>query len=154
MSHSSASATTDSWLIRIDTGGTFTDAFAISPQGETKRIKVLSSGRIRLATQTATAEGPALERIEGVELLVGAIARDLCSDKELAKVALGNDGQPYLQLFEPGSDVPAIVDLDPSLDAPRLAMHLLTATPLSKQLPPIDLRIATTRATSSTTLKI
>ncbi|NJK82659.1 MAG: hypothetical protein HC912_01445, partial [Saprospiraceae bacterium] len=35
------------WQIWIDTGGTFTDCIAIAPNGEKKRIKVLSNGRLR-----------------------------------------------------------------------------------------------------------
>ena len=36
-----------SWQICIDTGGTFTDCIAISPEGNTKRLKVLSNGVLR-----------------------------------------------------------------------------------------------------------
>ena len=32
----------------IETGGTFTDALAITPEGEVRRAKVLSSGRLRV----------------------------------------------------------------------------------------------------------
>ena len=35
------------WHIDIDTGGTFTDCVAHAPQGETHRLKVLSSGSLR-----------------------------------------------------------------------------------------------------------
>ena len=35
------------WKIWIDTGGTFTDCLATSPSGNTQRIKVLSSGKLR-----------------------------------------------------------------------------------------------------------
>lgn len=149
MSPSRSSDSARPWLIRIDTGGTFTDAFARSPLGETKRTKVLSSGRIRLATHIDEENRPMLARVQGGDLLIGAIARELSSDKELGSVVLGENGQPLLQMKNSTAPVPPIVDLDPSLDAPRLAMHLLTETPLNDPLPPIDLRIATTRATNA-----
>jgi len=35
------------WQIGIDTGGTFTDGIAQSPQGHLRRVKVLSNGCLR-----------------------------------------------------------------------------------------------------------
>jgi len=37
----------DRWLVRADTGGTFTDLWAAGPDGEQRRTKVLSSGALR-----------------------------------------------------------------------------------------------------------
>ena len=37
------------WRIWVDTGGTFTDALGIDPQGRLRRAKVLSSSRLRAA---------------------------------------------------------------------------------------------------------
>ena len=41
------SAVPGSWQLFVDTGGTFTDAIAISPQGGVSRVKVLSSSALR-----------------------------------------------------------------------------------------------------------
>ena len=43
------------WLVRIDVGGTFTDGWARSPEGDEIRCKVLSSGIIR--TRVAGLDG-------------------------------------------------------------------------------------------------
>ena len=37
-----------SWAVRVDTGGTFTDGWALDPDGREYRCKVLSSSIIRL----------------------------------------------------------------------------------------------------------
>lgn len=42
-----------------------------------------------------------------------------------------------------------VVECVPGLDAPRLAMHVLTETRPDQPLPPVDLRIATTRGTNA-----
>ncbi|WP_372638624.1 hydantoinase/oxoprolinase N-terminal domain-containing protein, partial [Fodinibius sp.] len=36
-----------SWQIWIDTGGTFTDCIAVDPEGDRKKVKVLSSSSLR-----------------------------------------------------------------------------------------------------------
>ena len=36
------------WKVRVDTGGTFTDAWCRTPDGEERRCKVLSDGRMRV----------------------------------------------------------------------------------------------------------
>jgi 5-oxoprolinase (ATP-hydrolysing) len=43
------------WKIWIDTGGTFTDCFALSPQGESKSLKLLSHAAIRGKVKTQIA---------------------------------------------------------------------------------------------------
>ena len=37
-----------SWTLAVDTGGTFTDCLGVSPDGQLKRAKVLSTGALRL----------------------------------------------------------------------------------------------------------
>ena len=137
------------WHIRIDTGGTFTDAFAIDPAGRDSRIKVLSSGRIRVSTRINLEHEITLEGSNRLDLLEGSCARELSTDQELGKVEISRSGDAVLRTHGKLENIPAILDLDPGCDAPRLAMHLLTKTPLSFPLPPIDLRIATTRATNA-----
>ena len=39
------------WKVRVDTGGTFTDGWALSPDGSEHRCKVLSSSVIRVQIQ-------------------------------------------------------------------------------------------------------
>jgi 5-oxoprolinase (ATP-hydrolysing) len=44
------------WEVWCDVGGTFTDCFLVSSNGERKRIKVLSSGLIKGHLQAVTSE--------------------------------------------------------------------------------------------------
>ena len=130
------------WRIRIDTGGTFTDCLALPPNASTpRRVKVLSSGRVRARFDGIRLDGPDwLSRFEGAPVLRvrdGAIAG-----------TLGSAG--VLRMERPDACRPGeVVECVPGLDAPRLAMHVVTGTPPDRPLPPVDLRIATTRGTNA-----
>ncbi|MCH2162306.1 MAG: hydantoinase B/oxoprolinase family protein [Phycisphaerales bacterium] len=137
------------WLLRIDTGGTFTDAYAVDPSGVAARAKVLSSGRVR-ARATLSPDGElGLESTPAVQVLNGVTVRPLAGSQPIGHVATREDGSMFVAGCASDGAPPEIVDLDPNMDAPRLAMHVLTRTPIGGQLPPIDLRIATTRATNA-----
>ena len=138
------------WHIRIDTGGTFTDAIALIPGGGIRRRKVLSSGRLRGRVEGGRIsmrgeDDPAI-------LLAGAVVRRLgdpricgiLSATGTLRPIVGGDAREYSMPVDG-----TLVELDPGLDAPRLAVHLLTRTPLGTSLPTVDLRIATTRATNA-----
>jgi 5-oxoprolinase (ATP-hydrolysing) len=131
------------WRIRIDTGGTFTDCLAIPPgggRGRSVRVKVLSSGRLRGRLEAGRVRGP-----RGLELLAGADVRKLVDGKLIGRLSSDAGVEGDLEAI---GDRPT-VEVDPGMDAPRLAMHLATGTPIGVDLPPIDLRIATTRATNA-----
>ncbi|MDE0889958.1 MAG: hydantoinase B/oxoprolinase family protein [Phycisphaerales bacterium] len=103
-------------------------------------MKVLSSGRVRGRLIGGRVHGP-----RGLELLVGAAVRKLDDGRTIGR--LSADASVHgSQSSVVGSPT---VEIDPDLDAPRLAMHLATGTPLGDDLPPIDLRIATTRGTNA-----
>ncbi len=130
------------WRIRIDTGGTFTDCLALPPTASApRRVKVLSSGRVRARFDGARLQGPGwLSRFEGVPVLRvrdGATAGTLGSGRMLQ--------MERADACHPGE----VVECVPGLDAPLLAMHVITGTRPNDPLPPIDLRIATTRGTNA-----
>ena len=130
------------WRIRIDTGGTFTDCLGLPPDASTpRRVKVLSSGRVRARFDGIRLDGPDwLSRFEGSSVL-------RVRDGATAGI-LGSAGT--LQLKHPDACRPGeLVECMPGLDAPRLAMHVITGTRPNEPLPPIDLRIATTRGTNA-----
>ena len=137
------------WSLRIDTGGTFTDAFAIDPDGMPVRTKVLSSGRVRARAAVGADGELQLDPGAAVDLLDGAVVRRLGQANPIGRVRVHDDGRVLVEGDAAGQSPPGIVDLDPEMDAPRLAMHVLTRTPIERALPPIDLRIATTRATNA-----
>ncbi len=143
------------WRLWVDTGGTFTDCLAIDPSGRQHRAKVLSSGALR-----------------------GRIVRQLGHRRwEIAarwRVPPGFfSGATFQPLGAPGPPA-AIVGFDPATrrlelaappaapiangdgfevltgeEAPVLAARLLTGTPMAAPLPPLEMRLATTRATNA-----
>ncbi len=110
------SAMPDLWRLFVDTGGTFTDCLALSPEGGVwKRAKVLSSGELRLTHSAYFERGP----------------------RFFAGIDGGRDASGGGWSFSPG------------LEAPLLAAHLVTDTPLAQTLPKLSLRLATTRGTNA-----
>ena len=138
------------WHIRIDTGGTFTDAIALLPGGAVRRCKVLSNGRLRGRFE----DGRVTIRGEDDlgRLLAGARVRRLGDSRIIGVWSNAGTVSPAVDQAPTSDGViqdGTLVEVDPGLDAPRLAVHLLTRTPIGGVLPPVDLRIATTRATNA-----
>ena len=151
------------WLIWIDTGGTFTDCLARDPAGRWRACKVLSSGAVRASIRSIESSGelvirdsPALELLRlPRDFLRGFRARfaGLVSEVNECRVE-ASDGL-RLRLASPAdgasprSEVPASVELQSPEDAPLLAIRWLTGRRLDDELPPLELRLATTRATNA-----
>lgn len=137
------------WRISADTGGTFTDAFAVDPQGRESRCKVLSSAVLR----ARVAPGPVPEQLvlEGLPALPQDLLRGFRARAgEEERRVLGWDAASCLLTLEaPFTAVPERLDLRTGEEAPVLAARLLTGTPGDQPLPPLDLRLATTRATNA-----
>ncbi|MBK1835251.1 hydantoinase B/oxoprolinase family protein [Roseibacillus ishigakijimensis] len=131
------------WLVRVDTGGTFTDGWAVSPGGEESRCKVLSSGCLR--AKVLAVESGGLLRVKGLEdypedFFVGWSAGEL-------QVRASRGGELTLA----GSFFPQeeIVELSTGEEAPVLAARVLTRTPWGQRFPEMDFRVATTRGTNA-----
>ena len=143
----SPSAPGSPWLLRVDTGGTFTDGWARSPEGEERRCKVLSSGVLR--TRVEELVGAGCYRLAGdfgaedgllQEFATqggGVVASWLCKERLLTV-----EGR---RAFAEGE----LLELSTGEEAPVLAARLLTSTPLGSPFPIIDFRLATTRATNA-----
>lgn len=137
------------WRISADTGGTFTDAFAIDPQGRESRCKVLSSGVLRARVRS----GPSPEQLqlEGLPDLPAEVLRGFsaCANGEVRRVLAWDPGAGLVTLEAAFAVLPERLDLTTGEEAPVLAARLLTGTPRDQALPPVDLRLATTRATNA-----
>lgn len=150
------------WQIRVDTGGTFTDCIAVSPTGDIRRVKVLSSSALR--GRFAGAAGAGGLRIEGLpELPAGFFRgfsfRPLHSASTVPAVlatgwdpvekrldlAPGPEGRAVLSALEEG----AACELSCPDEAPILAARIATGTPPGRPLPPLAMRLATTRGTNA-----
>ncbi len=143
------------WRVRIDTGGTFTDCVALDPHGETHRTKILSSGVLRARIVARHAERRVeLDQSWGQvdDLLVGAAARIGHGRSDTVPIVASAVDPPVFDLErDPGSDAAPGVDCEilTGLEAPVVAMHVVTGTPFGRPLPELELRLGTTRATNA-----
>ncbi len=146
------------WRVWVDTGGTFTDGVAIDPEGRVRRAKVLSSSAVRARVAAA----PRGRRVvlaglpEGVPdgFFAGWRLAALHADggREIGVGVAGSTADGALELAnDPGLDLVAgdRVELRSAEEAPVVAARLLTGTPAGSPLPPIALRLATTRGTNA-----
>jgi 5-oxoprolinase (ATP-hydrolysing) len=141
------------WRIWIDTGGTFTDCLARSPEGELRRAKVLSHGALRVR---------ALERVAPRELLVapgwqlpdgffeGWRARTESGAEVEIEGSIPSTGrltarQPWPAELEPGR----ALELVSGEEAPVVAARCITGTAVGAAFPPLEVRLATTRGTNA-----
>jgi len=142
------------WKVWIDTGGTFTDCIAVDPAGVTHRCKVLSNGSLRDRIDRVDAGG-AIYLNGGASLppgfLTGFKLSILGSGREFDVVTHDpSSGAIHLQGetakgFEEGS----AVELRSGEEAPLLATRVVTGTGLGGELPPVSMRLATTRGTNA-----
>lgn len=143
------------WKIWVDTGGTFTDCIAFDPEDQIKRIKVLSisalRGRIAERVESNTirisAQWPVSKDIfQGYQFSIlgmdhSTIFVDSC-DTEKQEIRLSN--LPELDQLE-GRDF----EIYAHEEAPILAARLATETPLAQPLPPMEMRLGSTRGTNA-----
>jgi 5-oxoprolinase (ATP-hydrolysing) len=142
------------WHIWIDTGGTFTDCLALDPDGALRRAKVLSSSALRaVVAEVESADtlriaedwGAAPGVVDGLELRV------LSADAEPVRIASYDPASGRLRL-ERGMDglrPGAAVEVRSPEEAPVLAARLVTGTAYGAALPPVAMRLATTRGTNA-----
>jgi len=138
------------WQIWVDTGGTFTDAVGRAPDGRIHVVKVLSTSA--LTARVAAVLGKDRLRLAPQPPLPAGVCRGL----QLG----GRESHPIRVAAHPTFDELVLantIDLPPEtrivlqapFPAPILAAHMLTTTPADAPLPPIDLRLATTRGTNA-----
>ncbi len=137
------------WQISADTGGTFTDCYAITPDGVEQRCKVLSAGCLRTR----------LVRFEGASLVIDDDWK--MPDGFFVGFTLTNSGESHAVLewqsksrtvrlsAVPAWQVGDILELRTGEEAPVLGARLLTRTQPSAEFPPMRFRVATTRATNA-----
>ncbi len=143
------------WKIWVDTGGTFTDCLAETPEGVVKRVKVLSSSKLRgKAIQKKGSNNFKLDAAfsVGTPILQGYELKFLGQVHVPITVATFDVTQSIITL---SSDIPVSISLPCDFElyggeeAPVLAARLVTETSLLKPLPLIDMRLGTTRGTNA-----
>ena len=148
---------TATWRIWIDTGGTFTDCLAIDPAGTMHRAKVLSTSALR---------GRALEIIDsrrfrvevpwrvGPDFFAGCTLRWLGASAADVPLVRFDPERSEIELASPEA-LPELGGLTPTFEirspeeAPVLVARLVTGTPMGRELPPMRMRLATTRGTNA-----
>ncbi|MCP4678382.1 MAG: 5-oxoprolinase [Deltaproteobacteria bacterium] len=143
------------WNVFVDTGGTFTDCLARDPAGRETRVKVLSSCALR--GRVVRRESERRFRIKMTQsfpddFVRGFYFRLLGRENFSLKVMAYDASSQVIALDEiPDEDINAgnLFELLSPEEAPLLAARLLTHTPLNAPLPPISMRLATTRGTNA-----
>lgn len=150
-----ASSAPLTWQIWVDTGGTFTDCLAIAPDGELCRAKVLSSSALRGCFAAPTGpRGLAYQASWRAPDGFAAGATVHWLDREappLAVIACAGSRQELELAGEPPQSLRPgeALELRFAEPAPVLAARLVTQTPASEPLPPVAMRLATTRGTNA-----
>ncbi|MGH9380040.1 MAG: hydantoinase/oxoprolinase family protein [Thermoanaerobaculia bacterium] len=149
----------DHWQVWVDTGGTFTDCLARDPHGGLHRAKVLSSGRLRSpARPGATPDEVLLDLGTGLPegFFAGCRLRPLADGGGAAprgvEIAEHLASTRRLRLagpLDPALSGPATVEVDFEEEAPLVTARLVTRTPRRGTLPPLAMRLATTRGTNA-----
>jgi 5-oxoprolinase (ATP-hydrolysing) len=139
------------WKIWIDTGGTFTDCLAITPQGDWKRLKVLSSSLLRgtiPAQRNSTHLQVEMDWPVALDIFLGFTIR--FSNGELRKVRRVEIKKNIIHV-DRAIQIKNVgyVELTTKEEVPVLAARLLTHTPLHSEFPPIELKLGSTRGTNA-----
>jgi len=142
------------WQVWIDTGGTFTDCVAVDPDGRARSCKVLSSGALRDVIEHIDDAGRIHLRGRSslpAGFLTGLSLSLLGHDTEFEIVDQDREtGSLQLNAADLSSfAVGRPVELRSREEAPLLAARLVTGTPLGHELPPLAMRLATTRGTNA-----
>lgn len=145
----------ENWKIRVDTGGTFTDCIALSPDGTKKNAKVLSNSslrgllvekiqhRIYRIEQDWDAPSGFIDGFLFKQMLSGFETEVISFDASSSEILLKNDLPDYK------SDQKVAFEVLSEEEAPVLAARLVTSTPAGKPLPQCEMRLATTRGTNA-----
>ena len=134
------------WLVRADTGGTFTDGWGLSPGGEERRCKVLSSGCVRAEVSEDLGEdlGEKRLRLAGLE---GFGARFFEGWRLNGVRVVSQEGEVFT--LDALVENEGMVELRTGEEAPVVAARILTETLLGEDFPEMDFRVATTRGTNA-----
>lgn len=141
-----------SWRIWIDTGGTFTDCIAHDPDQKLHRLKVLSSGVLRgivIRSQRGLLytdiRWPVRTDIyRNYFLRIGTASR-IWKIKSVDSAT----GAILVAGKFPHQQAGSLVEVSTHEEVPVFAARLLTRTPFPGALPPIELKLGTTRGTNA-----
>lgn len=145
----------DSWKIWVDTGGTFTDCIAHSPEGLIKRLKVLSSsvlkGQVVKSKNSQTIEVQ-IQWPVGKDIFNQFTITFFDKKKKAArieKVDLTNSlihlTAPLKYLIQPGTSF----EISSHEEVPVFAARIITETGFDQSFPTIEMKLGSTRGTNA-----
>ena len=146
------------WEFWIDVGGTFTDCFAKRPDGTLKRHKLLSSGVTKGAVQAGSSRSEILDPVRSADperFWNGCRLQLLGADGQVAasaQVAAFDRAAGKLTLTEPLPFAPRMgqaYELSSGEESPVVAIRHLLGLAREQALPPIAVRLGTTRGTNA-----
>lgn len=142
------------WKIWVDTGGTFTDCLAYSPTGNLQRVKVLSDSTLRgiLVKPIDSNHWQIRQNWPSQQTdIFNGYTMQVSSSKHSARITKFDPDTSTITLEESLPEDLAGVDFTMTAfeEAPILAARLATHTPLKQKLPPLEMRLGTTRGTNA-----
>lgn len=142
----------------IDVGGTFTDCLVRTEDGKILRTKTLSSSRVPVSMEGDSVNSPRPNTLRFTELRndcssfwCGAELRGLDSSGNQVASAKVIEFSSSEVMVDGSIDAAAVsrFELVPNCEAPVLAVRRLLQVPLSNPLPPMTVRLGTTRGTNA-----
>ncbi|MBL0741868.1 hydantoinase B/oxoprolinase family protein [Chryseolinea sp. Jin1] len=152
---------TPAWKIWVDTGGTFTDCISLSPQGDWIRLKVLSSGLLRVRAQRA---GDALltvrlpiaaspDFLKGFQVRWASKSKTQRGKSSVESATILRYDETLQQIaFDkslPKSFDSDTIDIFTGEEVPVFAARWITQTSLSQSFPPLEMKLGSTRGTNA-----
>ncbi len=140
------------WQIWVDTGGTFTDCIAKDPDGENYRIKVLSNSTLRgKSLSLIGSKGIKFKASWPIEVDVfkGYYFYYLNKPEKLSVIESIDFDKKIIYFNKPISLESQDFAITANEEAPVLATRIVTKTPLSSSLPPLTMRLGSTRGTNA-----
>jgi 5-oxoprolinase (ATP-hydrolysing) len=142
-----------SWRIFVDTGGTFTDCIAYDPDQNVHRVKVLSHSALRGTVARAIGSRQWVVQLNWEvksDIFAGYRFRSLKTDFACGVIALDPETKVIQLATESESDLSGQdFEISAGEEAPILAARLLTQTRLDEPLPPIAMRLGSTKGTNA-----
>jgi 5-oxoprolinase (ATP-hydrolysing) len=148
----------DTWEFWIDVGGTFTDCFARLPDGTLKRHKLLSTGVTKGAVAAGSHDSSLVDvarKNDPQQFWKGFHLRLLSAEGDaLAQGRVQSfDSATGTFVLENPLNSPPIVgqayELYAEIEAPILAIRYLLRLPAGAPIPPVRVRLGTTRGTNA-----
>ncbi|MBC7921490.1 MAG: hydantoinase B/oxoprolinase family protein [Ferruginibacter sp.] len=144
------------WQVWVDTGGTFTDCLAIDPKGRLHQAKVLSNSTLRGKVLARHGEDGLRIRASwnggSPALFAGYDFRLLNQVHPSVQIRPTNAGGNFLRLSALPEGLAwenADFEITAHEEAPILAARLVTNTPLRADLPPLAMRLGSTKGTNA-----